>query len=587
MFKGRLLHVMLAIVFFMGSVFFSVHPTSIYAGEGKKVIVYVERAVAEDFQRGGFDVLEMYETFSLFNVTPTEEEILKVRNIHYTETPDIDKIYYGGYVFTSDGAKNMVYPSEVSAQLGTMADEGLFLLQFTGPVKPEWILSLEKQGIEMHSPLQYSAYLVKATRKMMPGIKSLPFVRTMGQVPGFLKVSQDLRKQTTQEADIIATTTETFNILRFLEMANVKENEFHFYISFNKGHLHLFHFPLSKLNLLYTDMDVLFVEEMVENTISNQYAAQVIDVRDASNVNNLPEGNIGEHQVVAVADTGLSTGEIGTSMHPNFGTNGDKVVGHYSYNVGGDPATADWSCFISPLGANTHGTHVAGSVLGDGDSSPGGNYKGMAPGADIVVQNIATTGNLRAVAPPAFDTLFGDAYTSGARIHTNSWGGSGNTYGTSSADIDTFMWNNKDFSILFAMGNTGPNAGTMDIQANSKNCISVGASQNNSGGFNSDWMASFSSRGLAGDGRIKPDVVAPGQTIYSSVTTGSQTSPSHTWASFQGTSMSTPVAAGALACIREFFTHGSIVTDYRDPSSALLKAAMVNGCYFVGMKNES
>ncbi len=47
--------------------------------------------------------------------------------------------------------------------------------------------------------------------------------------------------------------------------------------------------------------------------------------------------------------------------------------------------------------------------------------------------------------------------------------------------------------------------------------------------------------------------------------------------------MAAPVAAGALACIREFFTNGSIVTDYRDPSSALLKATMVNGCYFAGM----
>ncbi len=54
-------------------------------------------------------------------------------------------------------------------------------------------------------------------------------------------------------------------------------------------------------------------------------------------------------RIVAVADTGLSTGETDSSMHPNFGTNGDKVVGHYSYNVGGDPATADWSCFTSPL----------------------------------------------------------------------------------------------------------------------------------------------------------------------------------------------------------------------------------------------
>ncbi|HXK51024.1 MAG TPA: S8 family serine peptidase [Caldisericia bacterium] len=583
MFKGKLLHVMLAIVLFVGSVFFSVHPNSSYAGEGKKVIVYVERAVAEDFKRGGFDVLEMYESFSLFNVTPTEEEILKVRNIQYTETPDIDKIFYGGFVFTSDGAKNMIYPSEVKKHLSTMSNEGLFLLQFTGPVKPEWTLAVRSQGIEIISPLHYSSYLVRTTREKIPSIKSLPFVRTMGQVPGFLKVSQDLQNHALEAASIVATTTETFNINRFLDMSNVKEGEYHYYVSFGRGHLHVFHFPLSKLNLLYTDSSVFYIEEMVENTVNNQYAAQVIKVRDSANNINLPEGNIGDHQVVAVADTGLSTGEIDSSMHPNFGADGDKVVGHYSYNVGGDPATADWSCFISPLGANTHGTHVAGSVLGDGDSSPGGNHKGMAPGAEIVVQNIATTGSLRAVAPPPFENLFGDAYSSGARIHTNSWGSGGNVYGTSASEIDSFMWENKDFSVLFAMGNSGPNIGTMSIQPNSKNCISVGASQNNSGGFNPDWIASFSSRGYAEDGRIKPDVVTPGQTIYSSVTTGSKTSPNHTWGSSQGTSMATPVAAGALACIREFFTHGSVVTNYRNPSSALLKAAMINGTQFNGL----
>lgn len=587
MFKGKLLHVMLAIVLFAGSIFFSVHPNSSYAGEGKKVIVYVERAVAEDFKRGGFDVLEMYETFSLFNVTPTEEEILKVRNILYTEAPDIDKIFYGGFVFTSDGAKNMVYPPEVSKHLSTMSHEGLFLLQFTGPVKPEWVDVVEKQGIKIYSSLQYSAYLVKSNREKMSSIKSLPFVRTMGQVPGFLKVSQDLQNHASEATNIVATTTETFNVLRFLEIADVKEGEYLFHVSFGNGHLELFQFPLSKLNLLYTDTNVIYIEEMVENMISNQYAAQVIKVRDSANNIDLPDNNVGDHQIVAVADTGLSTGETDSSMHPNFGTNGDKVVGHYSYNVGGDPATADWSCFISPLGANTHGTHVAGTVLGDGDSSPGGNHKGMSSGAEIVVQNIATTGNLRTVAPPSFDTLFSDAYSADARIHTNSWGGGSNNYSISASDIDAFMWNNKDFSILFAMGNDGPNAGTMTTQANSKNCISVGASQNNSGGFNPDWMASFSSRGYAGDGRIKPDVVTPGQTVFSSVTTGSKTSPNHTWASFQGTSMATPVAAGALACIREFFTHGTIVTDYRNPSSALLKAAMINGCYHTGMKNET
>ncbi len=52
--------------------------------------------------------------------------------------------------------------------------------------------------------------------------------------------------------------------------------------------------------------------------------------------------------------------------------------------------------------------------------------------------------------------------------------------------IDSIHVEQADFSILFSAGNSGLNAGTLGYQANSKNCISVGASQNNSGGFNPD-----------------------------------------------------------------------------------------------------
>ncbi|MCK5848637.1 MAG: S8 family serine peptidase [Caldisericia bacterium] len=587
MFKSKLLRVVLAIVFSFGAVLVPFQSNSSYAGEGKKVLVYITRPEAEGFQRGGFDVIEIYETFSLFSVNPSEEEVLKIRNVDYEVVKNINKIFYGNQTFTSDGAKNMLYPEEVSSKMGTLQNEGLFLLQFVGPVKAEWVDYIESLGIVVYSPLQYSAYLVKATKKQMSSVKALSFVRTMGQVPGYLKVASELIDCDTENADIFVATNEIFDINEFVHVANIRKDQYVYYKEGNLGRIKIFDFPIASLPVLYSNVNVLSIEKLFEDTINNEYAAQVLNIRSSVNAVLLPDGNTGLHQIVAVADTGLSTGEQDATMHPNFGTNGDKVVDHYSYNVGGDPETADWSCFISTLGANMHGTHVAGSVLGDGDTSPGNAYRGMASGANLVVQNIASTTSLRAVLPPAFDTLFGDAFTSGAKIHTNSWGGGGNYYSTAASDIDTFAWDHKDFSILFAMGNSGPNLGTMLSHANAKNIISVGASQNNSGSFNPDWMASFSSRGLAGDGRIKPDVVTPGQTIYSSVTSGTKTSPNNTWRSMQGTSMATPVAAGALACIREFFTHGTVVDDYRTPSAALLKAAMINGCYFDDMKSET
>lgn len=90
-------------------------------------------------------------------------------------------------------------------------------------------------------------------------------------------------------------------------------------------------------------------------------------------------------------------------------------------------------------------------------------------------------------------------------------------------------------------------------------------------------MVAFSSRGPVDDGRLKPDVVAPGSNIVSTrddSTTG--------WGVYNdyyiymgGTSMATPLTAGAAAIVREFYTD----TYGINPTAALVKATFINGAY--------
>lgn len=86
-------------------------------------------------------------------------------------------------------------------------------------------------------------------------------------------------------------------------------------------------------------------------------------------------------------------------------------------------------------------------------------------------------------------------------------------------------------------------------------------------------IAGFSSRGPTSDGRVKPDILTPGDTVRSAEAgSGCGTSLK------SGTSMATPAAAGAAAIVRQFLEEGRAKgSDTTKPSGALVKALLING----------
>lgn len=230
--------------------------------------------------------------------------------------------------------------------------------------------------------------------------------------------------------------------------------------------------------------------------------------------------------------------------------------------------------------------------------------------------------------PNDLTALFTQAYAAGARIHTNSWGAPAHgVYNQNARAVDEFMWNHPDILILFSAGNDGVDAqahGVIDPDSigspgTAKNCLTVGASENNRPhgsnpppGLDRNWnelqkypqlgpaghvsddvdgMAAFSSRGPTDDLRIKPDVVAPGTNILSTLSSvfpasqvplwgrlpeGHPLRPFYCWSG--GTSMATPLVAGAAALVRQHLAEqrGHLQPN-RKPSGAILKAFLVNG----------
>jgi serine protease AprX len=181
------------------------------------------------------------------------------------------------------------------------------------------------------------------------------------------------------------------------------------------------------------------------------------------------------------------------------------------------------------------------------------------------------------------------------------------------SQVDEFMAANPDMLVMFAAGNSGVDAdkdGRVDQNSigtpgTAKNVMTVGASKNLilKGGYqmklsetrlkdswpteplassklseNAMGMAAFSSRGPTADGRMKPDVVAPGTNILSvhSSVKGAEAlwglyNNDYAWSG--GTSMATPVAAGGAALIRQYLVEGRGIAS---PSAALLKAVMMH-----------
>jgi hypothetical protein len=233
-----------------------------------------------------------------------------------------------------------------------------------------------------------------------------------------------------------------------------------------------------------------------------------------------------------------------------------------------------------------HGTHVAGTVMGNSASLP--NDAGMAPEAKVAFYDIGVPNAQYLNVPYNLETqMFPYAKRVGAQLHSNSWGGDSNSYSSNSQNIDSYSFANQDFLVLVAAGNSGTNengqqvSGSLGTPATAKNCVAVGATQN---GDEDNDLAYFSSRGPAYDGRIKPDVVAPGYFVDSANSKTSQSPGGHcSTTSMAGTSMATPAVTGVTALAQQYFLDGWYPMGEKNPSDgfkpmgALLKAVLING----------
>ncbi|MBL8205700.1 MAG: S8 family serine peptidase [Blastocatellia bacterium] len=413
------------------------------------------------------------------------------------------------------------------------------------------------------------------------------------------------------------------------------------------------------LTTLATIEGIEWIEERRANSLHNDHIVRAVQTGVARSDTPLyRNGLTGAGQILGIADSGLD------SDHSQFRLSGDaaaqtlslattsasltngllpfritnsnnKVLSYYLLGSssflelkdnpnGGqtlDPTRQSGSRFLNAVayddnGKGFHGTLTTSVAVGRNYGANGSGAvpgittrstgDGVAPDAKVVFQDVGhTNGQLPGVDSVSQALLHQQAYSSGVRVHNNSYGPAPPAvYDQSAADIDDAMWRLRDYTIFYSAGNNS--AGDYQVTNAAKNNIVVGATDSPTGNGSLENLLRSSNHGPTFDGRIKPDIVAPGVVIGATENTDEQNSSNYTNATsatakdaavnpddpnnnstlleeaVSGTSFASAAAAGSALLVRQYFSDGfypsgaKVTGNAFNPSNALVKAILLN-----------
>ena len=456
--------------------------------------------------------------------------------------------------------------------------QGYVLLQLTGPLNDEWRRQLEALQVK---PLEYipdNTWSSRVNRDQLQAIHALPFVHAIGKIypgdklPASL-LAHDLSPRA-QQGDQVSLDVSFQPDQRFAQAvaelnkigAKVEQSEF------SSGQQLRVTLPLARLLDLTHIEAVRWIEEPAAPIMQNNVdSANLIEVSALQQ--QLP-GLLGRGMIIGGWESGAPQFE-----HPD---------------LAGRITLAQGSAGLS----SNHATHVTGTLIGTGKGNR--QARGMAPEAQYVGYDFF--GDIPAELAQAMVSYsvhlsnhsWGYMVGWTADYYGQGWAWFGNPKEQTDSDFGRYssltqQWDNfvarYDGIVIKSVGNNrndyGPPAGSghhhfgdsvslhydshkadsgydsLEIVASAKNIIAVGAVDDRGG------MASFSGWGPTDDGRIKPDLVANGTGVLSTLTNSG-------YGAMSGTSMATPAITGALALLTELYEQNNPGTLSAATAKALL-----------------
>jgi serine protease AprX len=259
------------------------------------------------------------------------------------------------------------------------------------------------------------------------------------------------------------------------------------------------------------------------------------------------QGVNGSGVTVAVVDTGLG-------LHQGI----TKDVNNR------DGRILDWVDFVegkrSPSDPNGHGTHIAG-VIANSQIGEDGEWNGVAPGVNLVgvrVLDETGAGTYEHVIQGIQWVINNQAKYNIRVMNLSLVSPVQSAYWADPLNQAVMQAWAKGIVVVAAAGNDGPNPMTIGTPGNNPYVITVGAftDKYTPSNWSDDYLAFFSAAGPTLDGFVKPDVVAPGAHIVSTMLPNSYLARNHQanraanqYFTMAGTSQSAAVVSGLAALV--------------------------------------
>jgi PKD repeat protein len=530
-----------------------------------------EPELAREAIANGADLIADYGSFQLFRANgELARKLAKEPNAEDLSAQNVITLHAGHLNTTSSEVQTLRKP----VALGS--GKRLHLIQFAGPLKPEWRADLEKTGVKVIDYIPNNAYLIYGTSTALQQMQSwaagVAYVQWEGRYLDNYKI-QPAASLTNSKGERRTLTTALFavqlvaddeanpatlQLIERLKLEPIRRNTK--VLNYRNVIVRL---SAGQLAQIAARPEVISIQPYYPRVKMDERQDQII----AGNLSGSAPASPGylkwlENQ--GFTESQFESSGFAVDVTDSGIDNGTTFPGHFGLYKFGDTNQSPRVIYNRLLGSpnpnstlqgcDGHGTLNSHIIAGYNDLTNGFPHSdsagyhfglGLCPfikvGSSVIFDPDTFTF-------PDYAALQSQAYEDSARISNNSWGANvAGDYDIDSQQYDALVRDaqpdgatysapgNQEMVIVFSAGNAGSNPQTVGSPGTAKNVITVGATENvsslsaDNGGNNAEGndgctlsdasadnssdIAGFSARGPCADGRQKPDLVAPGTHI--------------------------------------------------------------------------